>query len=145
MIPDNDNEKLKHEKLQSRRQAKKMKGILKKFHGGMAGFTLVELLIVFTLLGVLAAIMMPNVAGLVGYGQTQGPAAELSVVQTAMDSLMAKENLDEVTGTDATDNMSAFPTGNPLYPNYLRVETTQGTYSCDTTGLVTQNSTGYES
>ena len=57
-----------------------MKGIMRKFYRSDGGFTLVELLIVFTLLGVLAAIMIPNVAGLVGYGQTQGPAAELSVV-----------------------------------------------------------------
>lgn len=122
-----------------------MKGILRKFHGSKAGFTLVELLIVFTLLGVLAAIMIPNVSGLVGYGQEQGPAAELSVVQTAMDSLMAKENLESVTATGATNNMSIFPTGNGLYPDFLRTETTLGTYSCDATGLVTQNSTGYES
>jgi prepilin-type N-terminal cleavage/methylation domain-containing protein len=120
-----------------------MKGILKRFHSGKAGFTLVELLIVFTLLGVLAAIMIPNVAGLVGYGQSQGPAAELSIVQTAMDSMMAKENLSSVTVTAATDNMSTFPTGNVLYPNYLRFSTTQGTYSCDDTGLVTQVTTGY--
>ena len=120
-----------------------MKFILKKFHGSQRGFTLVELLIVFTLLGVLAAIMIPNVAGLAGYGQTQGPAAELSVVQTAMDSMMAKDNLSTVTVTAATSNMSAFPTGTVLYPDYLRSETTQGTYSCDDTGLVTQESTGY--
>ena len=121
-----------------------MKGILKKFHSGEGGFTLVELLIVFTLLGVLAAIMIPNVAGLVGYGQTQGPAAEFSVVQTAVDSMMAKENLTAVTLTAATANMSEFPDGNPLYPDYLRTGTTYGTYSCDITGLVAQATTGYE-
>jgi len=120
-----------------------MKGILKRFYGGDGGFTLVELLIVFTLLGVLAAIMIPNMAGLAGYGQTQGPAAELSVVQTAVDSLMAKENLSVVALTTTTANMSEFPSDHPLYPNYLRTETTYGTYSCSTTGLVAQESTGY--
>jgi hypothetical protein len=39
--------------------------------------------------------------------------------------------------------MSAFPTGHPLYPDYLRTATTKGTYSCSTTGLVTQVTTGY--
>ena len=112
------------------------------------GFTLVELLIVFTLLAVLAAIMIPNVSGLIGYGHTQSAAAELSVVQTAMDSMMAKANLSSVNATTtATNDMSTFPSGagssNYLYPNYLRFQYTKGTYTNDTTGLVSQNTTGY--
>jgi prepilin-type N-terminal cleavage/methylation domain-containing protein len=119
-----------------------MKSFIKS-RKGEKGFTLVELLIVFTLLGVLAAIMIPNVAGLVGYGHTQSAQAEKSVIQTAVDSMMAKEDITTVSVTNATNNMSAFPTGHVLYPNYLRTATTKGTYSCDATGLVTQNSTGY--
>jgi prepilin-type N-terminal cleavage/methylation domain-containing protein len=119
-----------------------MKGFMRK-RKGEKGFTLVELLIVFTLLGVLAAIVIPNVAGMVGFGQSQSAAAELSVVQTAMDAMMAKENLTSVTVTTNTSNMAAFPTGNPLYPDYLRKATTKGAYSTDNVGLVSQNSTGY--
>jgi len=41
-------------------------------------------------------------------------------------------------------NMAGFPDGtNPLYPTYIRTATTTGTYTCDTTGLVTQATTGY--
>jgi general secretion pathway protein G len=121
-----------------------MKSLVKRMHRREQGFTLVELLIVFTLLGVLAAIMIPSIAGLVGYGHTQSGSAELSVLQTAMDSMMAKENLSHVTVTTNTSDMSSFPTGNPLYPNYLRNPATKGFYSTDNVGLVSLVSNGYD-
>ena len=116
----------------------------KKHSRGEKGFTLVELLIVFTLLAVLAAIMIPNVAGMVGYGQTQAAAAELSVVQSAMDAMMAKDNVSSVNASSGVSDFSASPTGHALYPGYLRFQTTHGTYDWDGTGLVSQNTTGYE-
>lgn len=117
---------------------------MKKFHRDRKGFTLVELLIVVAILGVLAAVVLPNVTGLSDEGQTEAAQAELVTVQTAMDTMMAKTSITSVTATSATGNMSAFLTGNALYPNYLRTATTKGTYSCSTTGLVTQVTTGYE-
>ena len=120
-----------------------MKGFIKN-RKGEKGFTLVELLIVFTLLGVLAAIVIPNIGGLVGYGHSQSAEAELSVVQTAMDAMMAKDNVSSVTAGNGVSDFSAAPTGHFLYPSYLRFQSTQGTYDWDDTGLVSQNTTGYE-
>ncbi|UCB42766.1 MAG: PQQ-like beta-propeller repeat protein [Dehalococcoidales bacterium] len=61
---------------------------------------------------------------------------ELAIVQTAMDIMIAEKGLISVTATDRTNRMSAFPEGNPLYPDYLDIEITEGQYSCDSEGSI---------
>ena len=117
-----------------------MKPFLKRIHQDNKGFTLIELLIVIAIIAVLAAVVLPNVTGLVGYGETEGAKAELVTIQTAVDTMMAKEGISSgLTCGTATEEMDKFPTTtHSLYPNYLRTQDAMYTYTCGDTGLVTQ-------
>lgn len=115
-----------------------MRQFVRKVRRDNKGFTLVELLVVIGIMAVLAAVVLLNVTGVIGSGEEEATATEIVTVQTAMDVMMAKNDLSSVTATSSTNDMSAFPTGHPLYPNYLRTATTSSNYSCDTTGKITQ-------
>ena len=117
-----------------------MKRFLKRIHKDSKGFTLIELLIVIAIIGVLAAVVLPNVTGLIGHGETEAAKAELVTVQTAVDTMMVKEGISSgLTCATATNVMSSFPTtDHPIYPDYLRTLTASENYTCGDTGLVAQ-------
>ena len=104
-----------------------------------AGFTLTELLIVVAILGVLVAVVLPNFTGLLGSAKTNSGAAELNIVQTAVDAKLANTNATTTTAiTVATSDMTA--SGFDLNPQFMRSTATHGTYTVDATGQVTQAS-----
>ena len=122
-----------------------MRRAVRKSVMGQRGFTLIEMLVVIAVMGVLAAVVVPNVTSFIGSGQTQGANTELDIVQTAMDSMMVDKGLTSVPAvTTATSAMASFPDDtNHLYPNYLRKDFTKGTYTCTADGKVTQAAKGY--
>jgi len=126
---------------------------------GEKGFTLIELLIVVAILGVLAAVVIPNVGRFIGRGETEAGETELSNIQSAVVAMMVDTGISSFTdnaslidtsGT-ATSNMAIFPQLEySLYDNqqsganYVATNTTKGTYYVDVNGTVTQQTHGYE-
>ncbi len=124
---------------------------------GEKGFTLIELLIVVAILGVLAAVVIPNVGRFIGRGETEAQKTELANIQSATISMMTDNNKATLDSgqyaTNATSDMSKFPNPTGTYyvlygctvngtptaiVNYVATINTSETYSCDAYGTVTQ-------
>ena len=77
---------------------------------GEKGFTLIELLIVVAILGVLAAVVIPNVTRFVGAGETEAAETELHNIQLAVTSMMLENGITSIPVPVApTNEMFAFP------------------------------------
>ena len=97
---------------------------------GEKGFTLIELLIVVAILGVLAAVIIPNVGQFIGAGEEEARQTEYQTIQTAIHQMMVDNEISSIptpsypdTGnatndmTDFPDNASAAATGKATDPD----------------------------
>ena len=129
-----------------------MKKLLRKFHCGEKGFTLIELLVVVAILGVLAAVAVPNVGKFIGQGKSEARATELHNIQTATMAMLVDSttcNLSPgLTGLTDMDSVTTTDTTALILSDYLTgldadgiVKTSGVTYDFATDGSVTQTIT----
>ncbi|MBA7704394.1 hypothetical protein ES703_113201 [subsurface metagenome] len=87
-----------------------MKRFLKLFTYGEKGFTLIELLIVIAVLGILAAVLVPNLAGFMVTGKVAAANTEVANVETAALAYYADND-----ATWPTDTNTDLAGGSPPY------------------------------
>jgi type IV pilus assembly protein PilA len=98
-----------------------LRKFFKSFKYGQKGFTLIELLVVVAILGVLAAVAIPNVGKFIGKGKVEAANTEFATVQTAVAAYQA-DNKPAIAESADPISVTAYTAGyiqNTLVYSYL--------------------------
>jgi prepilin-type N-terminal cleavage/methylation domain-containing protein len=113
--------------------------LMKRLRNEEAGFTLIELLVTIAILGVLFGIVTLTLTGVGSSAETTVEAAELGVVQSAVDIYMADGNYATITARGTGDVIDTGDADAP-FNIYLRSMPTRCDYTWTAAGVVTQSS-----
>lgn len=93
---------------------------------GEKGFTLIELLIVVAILGVLAAVIIPNISRFFGAGEEEARNTELANVQLAVDTMMVANKLSSIPNNDFPDSGATSTNSMAIFPDATSDNLSQG-------------------
>ena len=114
------------------------------------GFTLVEILVVVSIMAALAVVVGVNIGKYIGQGETEAYATELQNMRTAVSAMIHESSTGQLDSaqTDITDmDLVTADSGALVLSNYLKILDSNGniltgcTYSFTVDGTVTQAST----
>jgi prepilin-type N-terminal cleavage/methylation domain-containing protein len=83
----------------------RIREILRKAHKDKGGFTLIELLVVIAILGILVAIVILNILGLMNEGEEEARSTEYHNIQTAVYAMMVKAEVSYLDGSSDYDEI----------------------------------------
>jgi prepilin-type N-terminal cleavage/methylation domain-containing protein len=115
------------------------KTIYKLDRNGQGGFTLVELLVVITILGVLAAVTIPQIVAFAGRGKADTANTEAHQVALAVVAAVTEQSTatNPWTTVDPTLTGQASGSNNEPYDFMANPGNLQATYTLDASGSIT--------